>query len=179
MPSRTAIAFVVLLAGLPPFAVGNAERPPARSPQAGRRHRGRAARFTAGRWSSTGTTTCPGSSASTTICRSRRSICGSRRQHLHTDIPRLRKGGVGAQFWSAYVEATQQATRSPNARTDRRRSPHGRDVSRHLRDGLHGRRRGAHPQGRQDRLAHRRRGGPLDRQLARRPAQMYASAFAT
>ncbi len=24
---------------------------------------------------------------------------------LHTDIPRLRKGNVGAQFWSAYVEA--------------------------------------------------------------------------
>src|SRR5437764_13218644 len=22
---------------------------------------------------------------------------------LHTDIPRLRQGGVGAQFWSAYV----------------------------------------------------------------------------
>ncbi len=25
---------------------------------------------------------------------------------LHTDIPRLRKGGVGAQFWSVYVPAT-------------------------------------------------------------------------
>src|SRR5438128_1612371 len=24
---------------------------------------------------------------------------------LHTDIPRLRKGGMGAQFWSAYVPA--------------------------------------------------------------------------
>src|SRR5262245_49613835 len=24
---------------------------------------------------------------------------------LHTDIPRLQKGGVGAQFWSAYVPA--------------------------------------------------------------------------
>src|SRR5215207_6302615 len=24
---------------------------------------------------------------------------------LHTDIARLRKGGVGAQFWSAYVDA--------------------------------------------------------------------------
>src|SRR5689334_804157 len=24
---------------------------------------------------------------------------------LHTDIPRLRRGGVGAQFWSAYVPA--------------------------------------------------------------------------
>lgn len=26
---------------------------------------------------------------------------------LHTDIPRLRRGGVGAQFWSAYVEAEE------------------------------------------------------------------------
>ena len=26
-------------------------------------------------------------------------------KELHTDIPRLRKGGVGAQFWSAYVSA--------------------------------------------------------------------------
>ena len=25
---------------------------------------------------------------------------------LHTDIPRLRAGGVGAQFWSVYVPAT-------------------------------------------------------------------------
>src|SRR6476661_7927691 len=25
---------------------------------------------------------------------------------LHTDIPRLRKGGVGAQFWSAFVPAS-------------------------------------------------------------------------
>src|SRR5204862_4194007 len=25
---------------------------------------------------------------------------------LHTDIPRLRQGGVGAQFWSAYVSAS-------------------------------------------------------------------------
>src|SRR5579871_1639352 len=25
---------------------------------------------------------------------------------LHTDIPRLRQGGVGAQFWSAYVPAS-------------------------------------------------------------------------
>ena len=24
---------------------------------------------------------------------------------IHTDIPRLRKGGVGAQFWAAYVPA--------------------------------------------------------------------------
>jgi membrane dipeptidase len=29
-------------------------------------------------------------------------------KELHTDIPRLRKGGVGAQFWSAYVSASPQ-----------------------------------------------------------------------
>src|SRR5262245_24350939 len=29
---------------------------------------------------------------------------------LHTDIPRLRKGGVGAQFWSAYVAAETAKT---------------------------------------------------------------------
>ena len=29
---------------------------------------------------------------------------------LHTDIARLRKGGVGAQFWSAYVPAETAKT---------------------------------------------------------------------
>jgi membrane dipeptidase len=29
---------------------------------------------------------------------------------LHTDIPRLRRGGVGAQFWSAYVPASTMRT---------------------------------------------------------------------
>src|SRR5262245_26392795 len=28
---------------------------------------------------------------------------------LHTDIPRLREGGVGAQFWSAYVPVSSAA----------------------------------------------------------------------
>ncbi|MSU77451.1 MAG: membrane dipeptidase [Gemmataceae bacterium] len=31
---------------------------------------------------------------------------------LHTDIARLRKGGVGAQFWSAYVDADTAKTRT-------------------------------------------------------------------
>jgi membrane dipeptidase len=34
-----------------------------------------------------------------------RDIAGDRRAHLHTDIPRLRAGGVGAQFWSVYVRS--------------------------------------------------------------------------
>ncbi|MTE19323.1 membrane dipeptidase [Streptomyces sp. TRM43335] len=33
----------------------------------------------------------------------RRDIAGDQSAHLHTDIPRLRAGGVGAQFWSVYV----------------------------------------------------------------------------
>ncbi|MFI2240752.1 dipeptidase [Streptomyces chrestomyceticus] len=33
----------------------------------------------------------------------RRDIAGDQTDHLHTDIPRLRAGGVGAQFWSVYV----------------------------------------------------------------------------
>jgi membrane dipeptidase len=32
-----------------------------------------------------------------------RDIAGDQSVHLHTDIPRLRAGGVGAQFWSVYV----------------------------------------------------------------------------
>jgi membrane dipeptidase len=33
----------------------------------------------------------------------RRDIAHDQSAHLHTDIPRLRAGGVGAQFWSVYV----------------------------------------------------------------------------
>lgn len=32
-----------------------------------------------------------------------RDIATDQSAHLHTDIPRLRRGGVGAQFWSVYV----------------------------------------------------------------------------
>lgn len=32
-------------------------------------------------------------------------IAGHQHEHLHTDIPRLRAGGVGAQYWSVYVPA--------------------------------------------------------------------------
>ncbi|MET9828641.1 dipeptidase [Streptomyces sp. NPDC006385] len=34
-----------------------------------------------------------------------RDIAGHQGAHLHTDIPRLRAGGVGAQFWSVYVRS--------------------------------------------------------------------------
>ena len=33
----------------------------------------------------------------------RRDIAVDQSAHLHTDLPRLRAGGVGAQFWSVYV----------------------------------------------------------------------------
>ncbi|MFD3626690.1 dipeptidase [Streptomyces sp. DSM 116494] len=36
-----------------------------------------------------------------------RDIAADQSAHLHTDIPRLRAGGVGAQFWSVYVRADQ------------------------------------------------------------------------
>ncbi|MFD9333444.1 dipeptidase [Streptomyces sp. NPDC060028] len=35
----------------------------------------------------------------------RRDIAADQSVHLHTDIPRLRAGGVGAQFWSVYVRS--------------------------------------------------------------------------
>ncbi|MFF9486774.1 dipeptidase [Streptomyces sp. NPDC014676] len=34
-----------------------------------------------------------------------RDIADDQSAHLHTDLPRLRAGGVGAQFWSVYVRA--------------------------------------------------------------------------
>ncbi|PJM92959.1 dipeptidase [Streptomyces sp. CB01373] len=36
-----------------------------------------------------------------------RDIATPQNAHLHTDLPRLREGGVGAQFWSVYVRADQ------------------------------------------------------------------------
>ncbi|WEB42251.1 dipeptidase [Streptomyces yunnanensis] len=35
----------------------------------------------------------------------RRDVATDQSAHLHTDIPRLRAGGVGAQFWSVYVRS--------------------------------------------------------------------------
>ncbi|MEU2716241.1 dipeptidase [Streptomyces sp. NPDC007205] len=34
-------------------------------------------------------------------------IAGRQNAHLHTDLPRLREGGVGAQYWSVYVPCEQ------------------------------------------------------------------------
>ena len=40
---------------------------------------------------------------------------GQRLDNGHTDIPRLREGGVGAQFWSVYVPATMQGDMAVSA----------------------------------------------------------------
>ena len=42
---------------------------------------------------------------------------------LHTDIPRLRRGNVGAQFWSVYVPAWRRITTTSFASAVRERSP--------------------------------------------------------
>ncbi len=38
-----------------------------------------------------------------------------RQAQLHTDIPRLRQGGVGGQFWSVYVPVTMQGPEAVQA----------------------------------------------------------------
>ena len=51
---------------------------------------------------------------------------------LKTDIPRLRAGGVGAQFWSVFVPANTMKDASAvreDARADRRHPPHGQDAT--------------------------------------------------
>ncbi|GAA0321136.1 dipeptidase [Streptomyces polychromogenes] len=45
----------------------------------------------------------------------RRDIAGDQSANLHTDIPRLRAGGVGAQFWSVYVRSDFAGDRAVSA----------------------------------------------------------------
>jgi membrane dipeptidase len=45
----------------------------------------------------------------------RRDISDDQRAHLHTDLDRLRAGGVGAQFWSVYVPSELQGDRAVSA----------------------------------------------------------------
>ncbi|WP_369175191.1 dipeptidase [Streptomyces sp. R28] len=44
-----------------------------------------------------------------------RDIATSQAAHLHTDIPRLREGGVGAQFWSVYVRSDYAGDKAVSA----------------------------------------------------------------
>ncbi|MEU8348660.1 dipeptidase [Streptomyces sp. NPDC048845] len=46
---------------------------------------------------------------------SRRDVARDQSAHLHTDIPRLRAGGVGAQFWSVYVRSDYDGDRAVSA----------------------------------------------------------------
>ena len=60
---------------------------------------------------------------------------------MHTDIPRLKQGGVGAQFWSVYVpaETAKKGTAlARHARADRAGQGDDRALSRRLRAGPHG-----------------------------------------
>ncbi|HEX4702963.1 MAG TPA: dipeptidase [Pseudonocardiaceae bacterium] len=45
----------------------------------------------------------------------RRDIAVDQSDHLHTDLHRLRAGGVGGQFWSVFVPATMQGDRALSA----------------------------------------------------------------
>ncbi|GAA0470348.1 dipeptidase [Streptomyces olivaceiscleroticus] len=45
----------------------------------------------------------------------RRDIATDQSAHLHTDLPRLRAGGVGAQFWSVYVRSDYDGDRAVSA----------------------------------------------------------------
>lgn len=44
-----------------------------------------------------------------------RDIAAHQGAHLHTDIPRLREGGVGAQFWSVYVRSDYAGDKAVSA----------------------------------------------------------------
>ena len=53
-----------------------------------------------------------------------RDIATDQSAHLHTDLPRLRAGGVGAQFWSVYVRS-DLACRRPSPRPSNRSTAYG------------------------------------------------------
>ena len=91
---------------------------------------------------------------------------------LQTDIPRLRQGGLGGQFWSVYVPSTMQGKRggARDARADRHRAPHDAALAADVCDGAHRGRGRARLQERADRVDDRHGGRPLDRQLARHAA---------
>ena len=74
---------------------------------------------------------------------------GADQTPLMTDIPRLRAGMVGAQFWSVWIPVTHARFRSGanDAGADRPGEAHGRAVSKRLRDGIYGRGYSPHSQG--------------------------------
>ena len=90
---------------------------------------------------------------------------------LHTDLPRLRAGRVGAQFWSVYVPGSFTGDSAVTAvfeqvdRVHRLAARYPGSRARRVR----GRRRGR-VRRRADRVADGRRGRARDRELARRAA---------
>ena len=95
---------------------------------------------------------------------------------VHTDLQRLRAGGVGAQFWSVYVPGTLPGrARSVTATFEQIDAVHAL-ISRYTRPARRSRPAAADVRGglaeRADRVAARRRGRPPDRRLARRAASM-------
>ncbi len=84
---------------------------------------------------------------------------------IMTDIPRLRAGGVGGQFWSVYVPAyvSGPESRHRNPRADRCRPSDGRTLSRYLCARADRGRCRAGVQERTHRVADRDGGRPLDR----------------
>ena len=151
------------------------------SPRNSRRSRSTHGRSTPPECSSTATTTSPGGSAPRAT--SRFDEVRPRRSGStpgQTDIPRLREGGVKAQFWSVYIPSEHP---NPARTVTEQIDLVHRMVERYpddLRDGLLGRRRRADRQRGQDRLADRHRRGRRDReQPGAAPRVLHASAPAT
>ena len=102
------------------------------------------------RRSSTATTTCRGSSATPGALRLRRASTSPTdlaATGLHTDMPRLRRGGVGAQFWSVYVPCTLAGEAAVTATLEQidACTQHGRPLPRRPRAGPYRRRGGGGP----------------------------------
>ncbi len=91
---------------------------------------------------------------------------------LMTDIPRLRQGGVGGQFWSVYVPSTMQGKEAVRATLEQIDIVHRmmRRWPETFETGANGGRHRAHLQERAHRLDDRHGGRALDRQLARHAA---------
>ncbi len=92
------------------------------------------------------------------------------RPTFHTDIARLRAGGLGGQFWSVYVPGTLQggSAVTADARADRLGAGDAAPLSRRVRGRPHRRRRRADRQGRPRRLDDGHGGRALNRRVTRR-----------
>ena len=92
---------------------------------------------------------------------------GERQDATHTDLPRLREGGVGAQFWSVYVPSTMGDAAVRTLEQVDAAYRDDRAVRRPAGAGDDCRRGRGRLGGRADRLADGGGGWPLDRRVAR------------